>query len=101
MIATALASESWSFDRRMENNMSDPQAQAPGSPAGFVQRELSRIEVALRETPSPECYERLYMAQQALSWVLEPTGFASPLDVVMGIPATPADCSGEGRPRLS
>ena len=69
--------------------------------AGFVQRELRRIAVALREAPSPECYERLYAAQQALSWALEPNGFASPYDAITGTPAATADCSVSLRPPQS
>lgn len=43
---------------------------------GFVQRELDKIAVALRaDGVAPECYGRLYAAQQALSWALEPSGF--------------------------
>ncbi len=71
---------------------------------GFVQRELDRIAVALRGSPSPECYARLHAAQQALSWVLEPTGYASPYDMITGVtgnPGGPVDCSGEGRPLSS
>ncbi len=55
---------------------------------GFVQRELDRIAVALRESQSPERYGQLYAAQQALSWALEPNGFSAPMDTITGILAT-------------
>ena len=61
---------------------------------GFVQRELDRIAVALREAPSPECYARLYAAQQALSWALEPTGFKSPYDAITGHSGSASRLSG-------
>jgi hypothetical protein len=62
---------------------------------GFVQRELDRVQkaIALREAPSPECDVRLRAASQALSWALEPIGFASPYDVIMGTHPERADCS--------
>lgn len=59
---------------------------------GFVQRELDRIAVALREAPNPECHGRLYAAQQALSWALEPNGFKSPYVWAMGTPADSEGC---------
>lgn len=60
---------------------------------GFVQRELDRIRAALREAPSPECCAKLHAAQQALSWAIEPIGFASPYDAIMGTPQAIGDCS--------
>jgi hypothetical protein len=69
----------------------------------FVQRELDRIGARLRESDiSPEQYERLYAAQQALAWSLEPSGFRSPYDAVTAPfadnPRDGADCSqGAGR----
>ena len=70
---------------------------------GFVERELERIAVALREPRSAEEYAQLYAAQQALSWATEPTGFASPFDMLVsgGTPAEPADCSARSRPPVS
>lgn len=58
---------------------------APGS-VGFVQRELDGIAVALRETTNPERYGRLYAAQQALCWALDPEGYVSPLETVSRAP---------------
>jgi hypothetical protein len=68
---------------------------------GFIQREVDRIAVALRNDCDPKRYERLYAAQQALSWALEPTGFRSPYDWAMDIPVMPADCSAYPRPLQS
>lgn len=50
---------------------------------GFVQRELERIECALHEPQSSERYCQLYAAQQALSWTLEPSGFASSYETIV------------------
>lgn len=63
----------------------------------FIQRELDRIGEALRADPGAPNYDRLYAAQQALAWVLEPEGFMPPLQMVArqqgkGCPA-PADPS--------
>ena len=58
----------------------------------FIQRELDRIERALAEPRATDEYSRLYAAQQALAWALEPKGFKAPYDMVMGTPSTPEDC---------
>ena len=61
---------------------------------GFVERELARIADALREPRFADQYDRLYAAQQALSWALEPDGFKRPFDMITtGIPAGTEDCS--------
>lgn len=45
----------------------------------FIQREIDRLNEALRHTPTEhDGYHPLHAAQQALSWALEPTGFSSP-----------------------
>lgn len=68
----------------------------------FIQRELDRIAIALRRAPSPECYARLYAAQQALSWAIEPTGFKSPYEAITGdIREGTADCSADPHPPQS
>lgn len=72
--------------------MTDAKPLGEGAVFGFVQRELDRIAIALRRAPNPECYARLYAAQQALSWALEPDGFKSPYEAITGIPANSADC---------
>lgn len=68
---------------------------------GFVQRELRRIEAALRAEEHAERRQELYAAQQALSWALEPNILRSPVDMLTGIPATTADCSGVPHPQSS
>jgi hypothetical protein len=71
---------------------------------GFVERELEKISAALREPRIAEDtneYQRLYAAQQALSWALEPTGFKSPYDLATGIPAKPEDCQASNHPPVS
>lgn len=70
----------------------------PITASGFVERELFRLEVALRDGQHSERYDRLYVAQQALRWALEPSGFASPYDMVMGIQAEPTGCSADPHP---
>jgi hypothetical protein len=62
---------------------------------GFVQRELDRIQtaIALRDKYSPKRDARLRAASQALSWALEPVGFASPWEVIMGTHPEQEDCS--------
>jgi hypothetical protein len=60
---------------------------------GFVERELQRIAVALnQEAETTERYGRLYAAQQALSWALEPRAFRSPYDALTGTPANLEGC---------
>lgn len=71
----------------------------------FIERELARIERALREPQSDEHYCQLYAAQQALAWALEPEGFARPSNVIAGglvmpftfsgTPAASGDCSAD------
>jgi hypothetical protein len=63
---------------------------------GFVDRELSRIESALREPQTADRYGQLYAAQQALKWATEPQGFATPLDVILrGLVQPVTDTLGE------
>lgn len=58
----------------------------------FLQRELDRIRKGLLEPRGDEEYRQLHAAQQALSWALEPTGFKSPYDTIMGTPEGLEDC---------
>jgi hypothetical protein len=58
----------------------------------FIQRELDRIAVALREPRSAEEYVQLYAAQQALSWGLDPAMFKSPYNLITGIEVNSEDC---------
>jgi hypothetical protein len=48
----------------------------------FIQRELNRISIALREPCSADVYDRLYAAQNALAWALEPNVIAAPFSVI-------------------
>jgi len=66
-----------------------------GEAIGFVTRELSRIGIRLRKPDiSRSEYERLYAAQQALSWALDPTTFASPYELMAhDTQKGSADCS--------
>jgi len=50
---------------------------------GFIERELDRIAIALREPRSADQWNQLHAAQQALSWAIEPTGFKSPYDMII------------------
>ena len=61
-------------------------------PMSFIQRELDRIGVALRETPQGNDYDLLYAAQQALSWATDPDGFASPMKQIRGTQEGTEDC---------
>jgi hypothetical protein len=66
----------------------------------FIQRELEKIEIAMRGPVSPSAYSQLYAQSQALSWALEPNGYATPSEVVLnsriqtikGIPANSINC---------
>lgn len=51
---------------------------------GFIERELNRIAVALREPRTEDEYTKLYAAQLALSWSLEPQMFKAPYDFAIG-----------------
>jgi hypothetical protein len=58
---------------------------------GFVQREIDRIRQAILADPPNRA--ELYAAQQALEWAMEPSGIASPYDMIMGTAAGSEDCS--------
>jgi hypothetical protein len=66
-----------------------------------IQRELGRLSVALRDGERPECYREFYAAQQALSWVLNPSGACAPFDAITCIREVTTDYSAESRPLLS
>ena len=64
----------------------------------LIEREIARINRALVENPEGSDYDKLYAAQQALAWVLEPTGIRSPYDLIIGgIQEEPEGCSVEPR----
>jgi hypothetical protein len=68
----------------------------------YIARELDRIAARLRADCPADEYGRLYAAQQALSWVLEPSGFRSPYDTISGdTPAGSEDCLEHSRPPSS
>jgi hypothetical protein len=49
----------------------------------FIQREIDTIRLMLASPDAPRWAE-LYAAQQALEWALEPSGVASPYQMIMG-----------------
>ena len=59
----------------------------------FVQREIERISEDLRSAQTPEMRDRLYAAQQALYWSLDPETYRKPYEAIRGIPAGSEDCS--------
>lgn len=61
----------------------------------FLQRELDRVQCALRDPSNKDQYDELYAAQQALAWASEPNGYASPMKMLMG---TPGDLEGYSAP---
>lgn len=73
-----------------------------GGQPSFVARELDRISTRLRETSKgTKEHDRLYTVQQALAWALEPTGFMSPYDLIVGIQEGSADCRASSCPPAS
>lgn len=60
---------------------------------GFIERELERISLALREPRFADQHDQLHAAQQALSWALEPEGFKRPYDMVAGTLEGSGGCS--------
>lgn len=52
----------------------------------FVQRELTKIAIALQNEPEGNRYKELYAAQQALSWSMEPGGSRSPSSMILDTP---------------
>ena len=50
----------------------------------FVARELERIQTALNEPERSDKYAEFYAVQQALSWALDPSGFATPYALLTG-----------------
>ena len=81
-----------------------PRAGKGYSGMGFVERERDRINVALaclKEPLTPEDetkYQKLYAAQQALSWALEPSGIKSPYDLIMDIHRDLTNCRAKRHP---
>lgn len=59
----------------------------------FVQRELNKISSALLQEADEGRKNELYVAQQALFWVLDPSSYRTPFNMIMDIQAEPKDCS--------
>jgi hypothetical protein len=62
----------------------------------FVRRELHLIQ-GLLSVAEGERYARLYAAQEAFAWSLEPSGFMPPVESIEGIPEDSEDCSARNR----
>lgn len=58
----------------------------------FVSRELEKLSRALQSEPQGNHYEKLYAAQQALSWAMEPQGFKAPTVMIMDTQQGLEDC---------
>ncbi len=71
----------------------------------LVQKELDRIGTALRQADPVPRYDELYAAQQALMWVLDPSTFKAPYDLLVPVSGTPEgseDCpEGNGHSEFS
>lgn len=59
----------------------------------FLQREIDRLQRALRSSSNKDRYHEFYAAQQALAWASEPNGYASPMKMLTGIPGDLEGCS--------
>ena len=60
----------------------------------FVQRELERIQTELGVLENNgDQWAKLHAAQQALAWALDPSGYASPFDMIKGNRVDSEDCS--------
>lgn len=52
----------------------------------YIERELKKIQIRLHELePDTVEHDKFYIAQQALSWAIDPTAVKSPYDMLMGI----------------
>jgi hypothetical protein len=50
----------------------------------FLQKEADRLRSALQRTPLGHQFDRLYAAQAALYWAIDPAERTSPLDYIEG-----------------
>lgn len=66
-----------------------------------ILEEAARLRTRLINEPDGARYAELYAAQQALSWALQPEGFAAPYEMLTGTPEGRAGCPAEPRPPLS
>lgn len=62
----------------------------------YVERELLRVSSALRDPAFAAHYDEFYAAQQALSWVLDPTMSKAPFDQITKQPSV--QMAGWGQP---
>lgn len=67
----------------------------------FIQREIDRLNAAIRNRQDNANHEKMYSAQQALSCALDPNNFASPYDLTMGTQANLEGCFDPHRPPQS
>ncbi len=67
----------------------------------FLQRELDRVQRALRDPSNSDRYDEFYAAQQALAWASEPNGYASPMKMLTDILGDSEGCSAPPRPPSS
>ena len=60
---------------------------------GFVERELSKISDRLHgscNNMDSDTWKKLWAAQQALTWALDPTNFQAPFDAITGEKTVPS-----------
>jgi len=59
----------------------------------LVQKEIDKMHnELLAHKESDEKYQLLYAARQALVWAIEPIGYKSPYNMIMGIQGEQANC---------
>ncbi len=64
-----------------------------------IDQELDRVYRALHADDRPGRYEELYAIQQALEWVLNPTAFKAPYEMVTGTRGEKVDCLSSKSPQ--
>ena len=65
----------------------------------FLEREIARLAAAIVDPANIARRAELYAAQQALAWTTEPSGYASPFDMIMrDTREEPEGCPVEHRP---
>jgi len=52
---------------------------------GFIERELDKLNAEILKTQDTQARDALHAARQALSWVLDPGHFKSPLQTILGV----------------
>jgi hypothetical protein len=61
----------------------------------FLEKEADRLRSALTQTPAGAIYDRLYAAQQAVVWAVDPETFRAPYDLITGTPEGSEGCLAE------